>query len=123
MSMTHAAAGIGDLIRTIKGERTFQALAQELGQNINTLKFYYYRPYVRREGPRRDHESRHSRPDYAAIIGAVVHELAESRGVTDGQYRRFLRTRLGEREFRVECVKRNIPVFTCRYQAEKENGC
>jgi len=118
---TGADADIWEKIRNEKKLKTFRELSIETGICVNTLKFHVYR--VRIKGPRRDHESSQGRPDYAAIIGALIQMLAEKKGVTEGCYRRFLKTRRGEQEFREACVRYNIPVFTCRYQAKKENGC
>ena len=119
--MTGVAADMLEKIRNEKKLKTFQELSAETGICVNTLKFHFYRVGIK--GPRRDHESSQGRPNYAAIIGGLIQMLAAKKGVTEGCYRRFIKTRRGEQEFREACVKYNIPVFTCCYRAKKENGC
>lgn len=57
--------------------------------------------------------SRRVRPNYAAILSTFIASMAEAFGMTEEQYRGWIRTEDGARVFEVCAWHYGVPVFRC----------
>lgn len=63
---------------------------------------------------------RRIRPDYRAIITAFIRSMAELSGMTEAEYRRWMRTEDGEAGFEFCAAFYKVPLFHCAYKPRKD---
>lgn len=109
----------GERFQSALQGKTFRQLAEELGRNISTVKAAAYRhqavSFFKGENLRREHACSEPRLDYAGVLGAIISMLATEKGVTESDYREWIKE-AGQGEFAGRCFQMRIPLFVCRYQ-------
>jgi len=104
---------IGEKYYSAKNGKSYSQLAKELKQGVSTLKTFAYRLGAVKT-IRAEYIVTERTVNYAAMVNKLISSLALEAGVTEGQYRKWIKGE-GNQVFASYCNRSGIPVFRCRH--------